>query len=424
LVTLLAGVLPAWRGSRAAPAELLHGGWAAGRPEGRRLREVLLVTEVALSLLLLVGAGLVTRSLWRLGQLDIGFEPSGLVSSELTLPSWRFQTPSARDAILRQVTDAVRAMPGVVAASRTSGVPPNTGISFGAIEIAGRELGPRDRESFFAYQSIEPDYFQMMEIALRSGRWFSPGEGRGAEGVIIISSALAHRYWPAGDAVGHRIRLGAEGRWNEIVGVVSDVPALGLGELRGAMHIYAPLSVDGDETNVVARTTLPLPAFETALGQVIKAIDPNVPMRRVSALPAMLRESTATERFTGVLLSGFAAFATVLFAAGLFGVLSHAVSQRTREIGVRVAIGADPRGVRWLVIRQGLRPVGLGILVGLTAAWMSAKLLAALLFDITPRDLLTFVSAAAVTMLVALAASYFPAMRASRLDPVASLRSE
>jgi len=138
----------------------------------------------------------------------------------------------------------------------------------------------------------------------------------------------------------------------------------------------------------------------------------------------MLRESTATERFTGVLLSGFAAFATVLFAAGLFGVLSHAVSQRTREIGVRVAIGADPRGVRWLVIREGLRPVVLGILAGLTAAWMSAKLLAALLFDITPRDLLTFVAAALVTMLVALAASYFPAMRASRLDPVASLRSE
>ena len=424
VVTLLAGVLPAWRGSRAAPAELLHGGWAAGRPEGRRLREALLVTEVALSLMLLVGAGLVTRSLWRLGQLDIGFEPSGLVSTELALPSWRYQTPAAKEAFLRQVTDAVRAMPGVVAASRTSGVPPNTGVSFGEIEIAGRELGERDRESFFAYQSVEPDYFQVMELPLRAGRPFQAGEGSGTEGVIIISSALARRYWPAGDATGHRIRLGAEGRWNEIIGVANDVPALGLGELRGAMHIYAPIAADGDATNVVARTTLPLPAFETALGQVIKGLDRSVPMRRVSALPAMLRESTATERFTGALLSGFAAFATMLFAAGLFGVLSHAVSQRTREIGVRVAIGADPRQVRWLVVRQGLRPVLFGVALGLVGAWIGARTLASLLFDITPRDLFTFVAAASITIVVSLAASYLPARRASRLDPVSSLRAE
>ena len=424
VVTLLAGVLPAWRGSRAAPAELLHGGWAAGRPEGKRLREALLVTEVALSLLLLVGAGLVTRSLWRLGQLDIGFEPTGLVSTELALPSWRYQTPAGRDAFLRQVTDAVRAMPGVVAASRTSGVPPNTGVSFGEIEIAGRELGKNDRESFFAYQSVEPDYFQMMELPIRAGRPFQSGEGGGTEGVIIISSSLARRYWPAGDAIGHRIRLGAEGRWNEIVGVANDVPALGLGELRGAMHIYAPTAADGDATNIVARTTMPMPAFETALGQVIKGIDRSVPLRRVSALPAMLRESTATERFTGALLSGFAAFATILFAAGLFGVLSHAVSQRTREIGVRVAIGADPRQVRWLVVRQGLRPVLLGVAVGLVGAWMGAKTLASLLFDIAPRDLFTFVAAASITIVVSLAASYLPARRASRLDPVSSLRAE
>ncbi len=424
VVALLAGVLPAWRGSRAAPGELLHGGWAAGRPEGRRIREALLVTEVGLSLLLLVGAGLVTRSLWRLGELHIGFEPTGLVSAELVLPSWRYQTPAAREAFLREVTDAVRSMPAVVAASRTSGVPPNTGISFGEIEIAGRELGKNDRESFFAYQSVEPDYFQTMEIALRAGRPFEPADGRGDEGVIIISEALARRYWPAGDAVGERLRLGTEGRWNEILGVARDVPALGLGELRGAMHLYAPLHPEGDETNIVARTTLPPPAFESALRQVVNRIDSSVPLRGASAVTTMLRESTATERFTGFLLSGFAAFATLLFAAGLFGVLSHAVSQRTREIGVRVAIGAEPREVRRLVVRQGLRPVLVGVVAGLAAAWLSARVLAGLLFDITPHDLLTFASAAGVTVTVAFAASYLPARRASRLDPVASLRAE
>ena len=158
--------------------------------------------------------------------------------------------------------------------------------------------------------------------------------------------------------------------------------------------------------------------------RTINRFDSNVPIRRIATVPAMLRQSTATERFTGVLLSGFAAFATVLFAAGLFGVLSHAVSQRTREIGVRIAIGADPRQVRWLVVWQGMRPVLIGIALGLFAAWMGGKAIAALLFDMAPRDLLTFVAAALVTILVALAASYVPARRASRLDPVSSLRAE
>ena len=158
--------------------------------------------------------------------------------------------------------------------------------------------------------------------------------------------------------------------------------------------------------------------------QVITRFDREVPVKGVATLPELLRASTATQRFTGALLGGFASFATVLFAAGLFGVLSHAVSQRTREIGVRVAIGADPRRVRWLVVRQGLRAVLIGVMLGLAAAWMSAKTLSSILFDISPRDLVTFVAAAGVTILVALAASYLPARRASRLDPTSALRSE
>jgi hypothetical protein len=257
-VTMLAGLLPAWRGSRAAPAELLHGGWAAGRPEGRRLREVLLVTEVSLSLLLLVGAGLVTRSLWRLGQLDLGFEPAGLVSANLSLPSWRYQTPAASDAFLREVTDAVRAMPGVESATRVSGVPPNVGVTFGNLEIAGREIAEADRESFFAFQSVEPGYFATMGIPIMSGRTFSNGDG------VIVSALLAGKYWPEGDAVGHSIRIGTQGEWTEIIGVASNVPGLGLGELRGAMHIYMPVQGQGHETTIVARTTLNAPAFEAA----------------------------------------------------------------------------------------------------------------------------------------------------------------
>lgn len=420
-VTLLAGLLPAWRGSSAAPAELLHGGWAAGRPEGRRLREALLVTEVGLSLLLLVGAGLVTRSLWRLGQLDIGFEPAGLISATLELPPWRYQNPASREAVLREVTEAVRGMPGVEGASRVSGVPPNVGVAFGNLEIAGREIGESDRESFFASQSVESGYFGTMGIPITAGRTFDQGSSKG---VLVISRTLADRYWPSGDAVGHRIRIGAEGEWNEIVGVAGDVPGLGLGELRGAMHIYAPLTDDGDQNSIVARTTLSAPGFEAALRQVINRIDREVPLRRVETLPAMFRASTATQRFTGALLGGFAALATLLFAAGLFGVLSHAVSQRTREIGVRMAIGADPRRVRWLVVRQGLRAVLIGVALGLAAAWMSARTLSALLFDISPRDLVTFVAAAGVTIVVALVASYLPARRASRLDPTSALRSE
>ena len=421
VVTLLAGILPAWRGSRAAPAELLHSAWAAGRPEGPRLREALLVTEVGLSLLLLVGAGLVTRSLWRLGQLDIGFEPVGLVSADLSLPSWRYRSPTSREMLLGEVTNAVRGIPGVDAASRVSGIPPNVGVTFGSLEIAGREIAERDRASFFASQAVDAGYFGTMGIPLRAGRTFDAGSSADA---IIISASLAERYWPRGDAVGNRIRIGSDGDWKEIIGVAGDVPGLGLGELRGAMHIYGPLSPEGEETSIVVRTTLGTEAFATALRQVVNRFDREVPVRQVVTVPALFRASTATQRFTGALLGGFAAFATVLFAAGLFGVLSHAVSQRTREIGVRVAIGADPAKVRWLVVRQGLRAVLLGVVLGLAAAWMSARMLSSLLFDITPRDTLTFTSAAAVTILVALAASYLPARRASRLDPTSALRSE
>jgi predicted permease len=390
------------------------------------LRELLLVTEVALSLVLLVGAGLVTRSLWRLGQLDLGFDPSGVISVEIELPSWRFQNSESGEAFLAEVTDAVRATPGILAATRASGVPPETGISFGTLAIEGRTLGENEQESFFAHQSVAADYFTTMGLPIRAGRGFDPrAEDRRGEAarVMIISESLARRYWPAGDALGHRIRIG-ESPWAEIIGIAADVPALGLGELRGALQLYSPMSGAAEETMIITRTTLPLAAYNATLRQIINRFDSAVPIRRTAEIPAMLRASTATERFTGVLLSGFAAFATLLFAAGLFGVLSHAVSQRTREIGVRVAIGADPREVRWMVIRQGLRPVVLGISAGLLGAWVSARLLAVLLFDITPRDLLTFIAAATVTMLVALAASWFPAMRASRLDPVSSLRAE
>jgi putative ABC transport system permease protein len=259
-----------------------------------------------------------------------------------------------------------------------------------------------------------------MGIPLTAGRTFD----QSSKGVLVISRTLAERYWPRGEAVGNRVRIGAQGEWNEIIGVAGDVPGLGLGEFRGAMHLYAPLTDDGDQTSIVARTPLGAQAFEAALRQVINRIDREVPLRRVQSLPAMFRASTATQRFTGALLGGFAAFATLLFAAGLFGVLSHAVTQRTREIGVRVAIGADPRRVRWLVVRQGLRAVLIGVALGLTAAWMSARVLSSLLFDISPRDVVTFVAAAGVTLVVALAASYLPARRASRLDPTSALRSE
>ena len=268
---------------------------------------------------------------------------------------------------------------------------------------------------------MDAGYFGTMGIPLRTGRTFDKGStGK----VIIVSASLAARYWPRGDAVGNRIRVGVEGEWKEIIGVVGDVPGLGLGELRGAMHIYGPLSPEGDETGLVVRTTLASQAFAAALRQVVNRFDPEVPVRQIVTVPALFRASTATQRFTGALLGGFAAFATILFAGGLFGVLSHAVSQRTREIGVRVAIGADPRRVRWLVVRQGLRAVLIGVVLGLAAAWMSARTLSALLFDITPRDLVTFVAAAGVTILVALVASYLPARRASRLDPTSALRSE
>lgn len=423
-LALAAGLIPAWQAARAAPAALLHGTWATEHRGGRRLRELLLVAEVSISLVLLVGAGLVARSLWKLGSLPLGLEPDGLVTAAVEVPAWRYPGAETQEAFLRQVSEAVSALPGVLHASRASGVPPQTGITFGALEIAGRTLGEAETESFFASQSVLPDYFLAAGIPILEGRSFDPRGTSGEPNVIIVSRALARRYWPGGGAVGQRIRIGSEGPWQEIVGVAEDVPALGLGELRGALHLYSPHSGRADENVLVVRTTMSADRFELRVRELLRTLDPAVPVQRVASLPALLEESTSTERFSSWLLGGFAGFATLLFAGGLFGVLSQAVALRTREIGVRVALGADPGRVRRLIVRQGLRPALLGVVVGLAGSWFAGRLLAALLHEISPRDGLTFAAAALLTVLVSVVAAWLPARRASRLEPVRALRAD
>ncbi len=419
---LLSGLLPAWRGADAPAAALLHGSWAAGHRAGTRLREAFLVTEIGLSLTLLIGAGLLARSLWRLGELPIGFEPEGIIAAEVEPPRWRYRSNAVRGAFLTDLAEAIRVLPGVTAVTRASGVPPGTGIMFGGIEIAGRTLAEAEVERFFAYQAVAPDYFLTMGIPIVEGRAFDPRVSGGERDVVIINRGLAQRYWPQGGAVGQWIRVGDGNPFAEIIGIATDVPSLGVGEMRGVLHLYYPLTETSGGTTLIARTAQSPDAFERDLRQAINRADSLVPIERLETIVAKLSRSSATERFTAVLLGGFAGFATVLFAAGLFGVLSQAVALRTREIGVRVALGAAPGRVQRLILRQAARPLVLGVVLGLTGAMLGGKALTALLFGLSARDPATLAGAVGVTVVVALLASWLPARRATRLDPAAVLR--
>lgn len=422
LAALIAGMVPAWRSRGVAPTTLLHGARASGGPRSAWTRQFLVGFEVAASVLVLIAAGLIGRSLWRLQHTEVGFSTEGLVAASWELPAWRFADGPSRRDVHQRILAGARSEPGMVSAALASGVPPRTGIEFGTLAIAGRTLGEAERESFFASSAVSPEFFATMGIDVVAGRGFDPTVSADPD-VVVINRGFAERFWPGADPLGHEIRIG-EGSWSRIVGVVENVPALGLGMTHGSLQLYRPLNPDAGYMTLVARTTLPLGTASASVRSIVRAADPAIPVNWVESARAMLQESVARQRFSGVILAGFGLVALLLYAGGLFGVLNFSVTQRTREIGIRVALGADPRRVRWLVVRQALWTTTIGTAVGIAGAWAGARLIRSLLYEVSERDTATFATAVVITFLATLWASYRPARRASRLDPVAAIREE
>jgi putative ABC transport system permease protein len=427
LTAVVFGLAPAARlMSRQIAADLKES--APGRVSGsravRRFARVLVGAEIALSVILLVGAGLMVTSMMRLLNQDPGFDPSRVISLEIDLPSNRYSEDEARVRFFDEILRRIRGLPGVTQAAAISHVPLSGSDTDGGFGIAGREYAPE--ESPNAQKRIAtPGYFETMRIPLLRGRLFEEGDGREGREVAIVSEVLARRYWPGGDAVGERIRFswGTDGE-QEIVGVVGDVRHDGL-DLPVEGTIYIPNALFAAEgLSLVVRTESDPIGILPAIKREVAAVDPRQPVHDIATLETIVGRSVTTRRVFMTLLAGFAALALLLAAVGVYAVTSGSVAGRTREIGVRLAMGAAPRKVLRMIVAEEMRVIVPGLLIGLVGALALSRTLRALLYQVTASDPRTFALVAAVLAVVALAAVLIPARRAAEMDPTEALRSE
>ncbi len=447
LTGFIFGLLPAVRGSRPnLETTLRTAGGSGTRGSYGRIPGSLVVIEVAFAIILLVGAALMTRTLANLNAIDAGFEPQGLITMHIALPSDRYPDMTANVAFFDTLSEKLRGMPGIKGAAVSQGAPPSIGgISFGRPEIEG--LGTPDAKTVVIPNgSVAASYFNTLGIPLLAGRNFQPGE---PEGGVIISKALADKYWPDGSAVGRRFRMAPTWPWNTVVGVVGSVQAK-VGDTRTTIQFYHPYiarppkpgtaATPASPTAAVAKPSAaprrsygyaqvivaaddPLAAIPL-IKQQIWAIDPNQPIEKVALVADTYADMFAQQRFVLMLMGAFALVSLVLTAAGIFGVLSQAVAQRTREIGIRVALGARPAEVMRLVVSRGMVLAGVGAAVGIGAALALVRTLRTLLYGVEPTDPASFAAVTILLLAVALIACWLPTRAAMRVHPAVALRSE
>ena len=438
LVTGLAfGAIPAIRGSRPDVTVTLKTGSTAGSTatSHRRLSAALVASEVAFSLILLVGSALMIRTLTNLHAISPGFAPDGVVAVTVSLPSDKYPDGASRTAFVRTLQDKLRAIPGVSETAVAQGVPPDSGgIHFGTPEAEGSPLpGANAAEARIPFENVSADYFRTLRIPLVAGRTFT--EADSAESTII-SKALADRYWPAGDAIGRRFRPHGSASWTTIVGVAGNVEGRGF-EDRTLLRMYYPWDSRPATTPpspgprprtyatrvILARAVDP-DALLPAIRPAVWSMDKNQPVERIALARDLYAEAFARQRFVLQLMIAFGALAALLTAAGLFAVLSQLVARRTREIGLRVALGARSADVLRLVISRGVGLTFAGTIVGLGVAAALTRFLRALLFGVEPIDPLSLTAAALAMFAIALLACWLPARRAARIDPAMALRIE
>jgi putative ABC transport system permease protein len=435
-VTLLTGVVfgtvPALQASRTKPGDTLNEVERdhAGGTRGHRVRRLLVITEVALAVVLLVGAGLLIRSFQRLRKVDPGFRTDNLLTMRMVLPFPRYSKPQVRRAFYDGVLERVRALPGVESAGMISFLPLSmSGINF-SFSLEGRPA-PTDMNLPMAlYRVVSPDYFQTMGISLQRGRSFDAHDTADATAVVMINRRLADEFWPSEDPTGKRLKVGppdSPNPWATVVGVVGDVRQSGLyGEQK--FELYAPYTQDNRgfvaPRDLVVRTTTNTAQIAAAIRQSVWAVDKDQPISNVRTMNQVFSATVSGERFQTLLLTLFASVALLLACVGLYGVISYSVVQRTHEIGVRMALGAQREDVLRLVISQGLGLTFVGTLLGLVASFLLTRVMSQMLFRVTPSDPLTFAGVAGLLIIVAFLACYIPARRATKFDPLVALRYE
>jgi len=424
LTGLLCGLAPIIQGSdRSLHTALVEGG--RGRTaarSGRRLRSALVIVELALAVLVLIGAALLMRSFARLRGVDLGFQPAGVLTLRLPLAGERNARPEQRIAFIRQVEDSVSALPGMRAVAAVDTLPLG-GFGFGAaFAVEGRQM-PADAPLVLV-RAVTPGYFRTMGMPLVEGRDFTAADTRESPFVMVASRNLVRRFWPMGGAIGGHLLFAPNNRRAEIVGVVSDVkPETVQGDEW--LTVYCPYAQNAFRSmTLVLRSAIPGDAALSAAGRAIRRLDPEQPVADPQPMDKVVDRAVAGARFNTVLLAIFAQIAFVLAAVGVYGVVSYDMSRRTGEIGLRLALGARPADVLRTVLNQAAALAALGIAAGLAAAWGLTRLMATMLFGVSPTDLFTFVAIPMLLGTVVLLAGYLPARRAMALDPAVALRHE
>jgi len=428
---ILFGLVPAFNATRGLSDTLKDGGrGAVGARGGSRVRAVLVMAELALAVMLLAGAGLLLRSFMKLEAVDPGFRIGPALTFDLTLPDARYKEDERQIAFFDQLLPRLRALPGVRGASAILGLPLSGLDIIISFQVQGRPPVPPSQQPAMQVRVATPDYFPNIGIPLKRGRLFTDDDRAGTARVVLISETAARQFFPGENPIGRTITLGwgrGPGKpraGGEVVGIVGDVKDGGLNE-ASQPQIYLPYRQwPVGSMTVVVTTAVPPLSLTDAVRSSVYALDGNLPVSNVSTLDAVVAKSISQQRFYMLLLTMFAAIALVLAAVGIFGVLSYAVSQRTREIGIRMALGAQGRSVVGLVVRQAMLLVAAGIAAGLALGLSLSQTMTRMLFGVTPTDPATFAGVAVLLASVALLASYLPAWRATRVDPIVALRSE
>src|SRR5262245_27739317 len=423
---LLFGTLPALRASQTALTEVLKAGSRTldGAFGSRRLRASLVVSQVALTVVLLTGAGLLIKSLVRLQQTPLGFRPERLLTARVTLLGSAYSTPTHRLNFADRLLEEVRHQPGMQEAARTSSLPVARGDGgFGIYMNGQEEIRPGMPVAYF--RSVTPDYFRVMGIPLLKGREFSSADGEHAPMVAVINETMAKQYWPGANPIGQRIKeTNSRAVWREIVGVVGSVRHRARGE-EPRPEMFVPWNqVPATNINLAVRTGAEPANFGTILRRAVGAIDANLPVFEIRTMEERLFESVAQPRFRRVLLGVFASLALVMAVVGLYAVMAVSVAQRAHELGIRVALGAQRSDVIGLVLRRGMKLVGVGIMIGLTSAWALTRVLTTLLYEVKPTDSLTFLAVPVLLIVSATLACWLPARQAARINPITTLRHE
>ncbi|MEW6210936.1 MAG: ABC transporter permease [Acidobacteriota bacterium] len=422
---LIFGLAPAVRASRVDLNESLK---ESGRSSGHsqhRIRRLLVMIEVALSLVLLIGAGLLIRSYQRIANAHPGFDPHNVLSFRLLLPASRYQTPEAILSFHKRARERIKSLPGVESVAVTYSLPMSS-VAFAWEPITIEGYAPRNAQDFIISNTriVSPDYFRVMKIPLIAGRYFDEQDRQGRPEAVIVDEAMAARFWPNDNPLGKRLRIGKDGPWRMVVGVVSGAKEYSA-EKEPPIAVYYPFEQRAARNvYMVARASSDAARMSQAIIGEIQALDPELALFDVRAMEERLYDSLARRRFALLLLTIFAAFALMLAVTGIYGVMSYWVNQRTKEIGIRSALGAGRRRIVWMVIGQAAIMVSIGVAAGLAGAFALTRVLSSLLFGISATDSLTFVALSIALGGAALMASYLPARRAAKVDPIVALRCE